>query len=337
MAGIRTLFACLLAAVAVTPPTAGAVGAVRCGAGDTIEIALMKWPMAAFLAHVHGLILERGYGCNAKMVPGKMKSLANRLAARGKPDIVPALWLDSVRGIWRQAVENGRAIETGAVLPEGVREGWYIPKYVADSYPALRSVRDLKSFRGLFKDTGEPQKGRLNSCPINWQCATINRNLLRAYGLSGIFNAYSPPSGQEMNKTIAAAFRERRPLLFYYWSPSATVGRYPMVALKMGAFNRRGHACNKIAKCRQPYPGGYPAARVVTAVSTGFINSAGATAGYLRRISLRSATVSKMLAWQDENRVGPRLTAEHFLKTEFAVWSRWLPRPIALRIRDSLK
>ncbi len=337
ISGRRWRRACLGALAAVL--LAGGIvpaGAVTCGRSDTVEIAQMKWPVAAFLAHLYALILERGYGCTVKLSEGEMKALATRLAAQGKPDILPALWTNSVGDVWRQAKANGRATEAGNVLPQGFSEGWWIPKFLADAHRDLRSVGDLKKFRELFKDPGEPGKGRLYSCPTVWLCATINRNLLRAYGLAGSFNLHPAASGRALDNAIAKASRERQPILAYHWAPAAVLGRYPMVALKMGPYNARGHRCNQNPKCRQPHPGGYPNSPVVTVAAVRFLNEAPAIARALRKIVIDRATVNRILAWQDETRAGPRLTAEHFLKTEGALWSRWVGARALRRIRASL-
>lgn len=327
------MLAAMLAAMLASRPAAAA----DCGDADAVEVAEMKWPTAALLAQVHRLILERGYGCNVRLVRGAMKGMVTRLAARGRPDIVPEVWPEQVGRVWRQALDAGRAYEAAFVIRDGVFEGWWIPKFFADEHPDLKSVRDLKRYKEAFKDPNVPQMGRLYSCPATWLCAIVNRNLLRAYGLDGAFRAHSPAAGGELAAAIAKAYVDRRPVLVYHWSPAAVLGRYPMVALKMSPFNARGHECNSRSDCTRPHPGSYPVSQVVTAVATGFAKRAPRVVPYLKRMRFDRDTLNELLAWQLANRASARLTAEHFMREYAGLWRRWLPRDVADAIEESLQ
>src|SRR5690606_23120401 len=62
-------FAANLVAATATPASAQET-ATTCGTDRTIDIAEMTWPSAAALAHIHAVILERGFGCNVEIVAG---------------------------------------------------------------------------------------------------------------------------------------------------------------------------------------------------------------------------------------------------------------------------
>ena len=47
-------------------------------------------------------------------------------------------------------------------------------------------------------------------------------------------------------------------------------------------------------------------------------------------------TVNQELAWGDDNKASPAEVAEHFLTTEPAVWTAWVPAEVAARVEASL-
>jgi len=336
-ARVRFVVAWVLCAITGTVlAPASPAHAADCGRIDVVEIAEFNWPTASLLAHLHKLILERGYGCNVKLVQSTQGPAVTRLAAQGKPDIVPEVWVRQNNRVWRQAVSNGRAFDVSTVLSEGSSEGWWIPKFVADANPKLKKVSDLAKFRHLFKDPDRPQMARLVSCPAAWECAIINRNLLRAYRLDRYFRAYEPNNGSELEAAIVRAHVSRTPVLVFHWSPAPVLGRYPMVRLAMGRFNARGHACNRRNDCKRPHAGTYPPSRVAGAVGARISRLAPETVRYVRNVSFDTATMNRLLAWQSENKASSRLTAETFLRQDFQIWSRWVPPEVARRIRESL-
>ena len=141
--------------------------------------------------------------------------------------------------------------QAGVTYAEPVLEGWFVPDYVVAAAPGAarpspRSRRSGSSSRG-----GMP-KGRFISCPSDWGCAVINRNLLRANGLDQLFDVVEPANRFELDTLIAEAVSRQEPILFYYWQPNAVLAQFAFKALDLGAYNKDNFLC--LGRAHLPEP-----------------------------------------------------------------------------------
>src|SRR6478736_9811419 len=94
--------------------------AAECG---NVTIAEMKWASAGIAANFDKFILEKGYGCSVKIVPGDTMPTFLSMDGKGEPDIASEFWINSVRTELDSAVKEGRLILAAEILSEGAVEG----------------------------------------------------------------------------------------------------------------------------------------------------------------------------------------------------------------------
>ncbi|HBT67980.1 MAG TPA: hypothetical protein DEB63_06715 [Agrobacterium sp.] len=310
--------------------------AQACEVKDPIEIANMSWPSASILASIDDKILSLGYGCKTTLVPGDTLPSATSAISKGKPQIIPELWLSNVDQVWQKGVSENKVATGGKVFGNGAVEGWWVPKYVVDAHPDLKSVSDLPKFKSLFEDMNSPGKGRLYSAPTGWATQIVTSNLYKAFGLDKDFELYDPGSAGALDASIARAYIRKQPILTYYWTPSTIMGKYQFVKLDMPAYNAEGHSCNAKADCQHPFAGDYPVANIVSGLTSELKSKAPSVADYLGKQVLDTETLNKLLAWSDEQKAEPEATAIHFLKTEKEVWSKWVSADAAAALSAKL-
>lgn len=315
---------------------AGSAAAAECGTDRTIDIAEMGWPSAAALARIHAIILEQGYGCTVELVPGDTVPTLAAMVARGEPALAPELWPNASKEAWEKGLAEGRVVNLGPAIAEGLVQGWYIPTYVAEAHPDLRSVEDLPKFRELFRDPDDPAKGRFVSCPPGWACEIMDQNFFKAYGLADSFNLFSPGSAGALDATISQAFLRQQPIVFYYWGPTAMMGRFAMTRLEMAPFDEAKFACIGDPACPNPEKTDFVVPDAVIAAASWLPGEAPAVADYLAKVSLSNAEVGRMLVWGEENKADAQAVAENFLKTEAAIWTRWVPAEVAEAVKAGL-
>jgi len=322
-----------LAAATVFAPAAMAAS---CDTDKQIDIAEMNWPSAAALAHIHAIILETGYGCDVEVVIGDTVPTSASMLSKGRPAIAPELWTGTIQEAWDKGVADGQVKVAGLAIADGAVEGWWIPGYVADANPNLVRVEDLPAHKDLFKDPDEPDQGRFFSCPPGWGCEIANAALFEAYELEESFNLFSPGSGGNLDASIIRAFEREEPIVFYYWGPTAIMGKYDMVKLEMPAYDAEVWGCNTNSNCTPKRKSSFATPPVVVATASWIEEEAPNVFAYLGNVSLGNVQVSKMLNWGAENKAGAKETAENFLKTEEAVWSTWVDEETAAKIRAAL-
>jgi glycine betaine/proline transport system substrate-binding protein len=327
----------LLSAVAIQP-AAAQDDATTCGTDRTIDIAEMTWPSAAALAHIHATILETGYGCNVEIVTGDTVPTSTSMLTRGKPAVAPELWTSAVQEQWDKGVADGKVVSLGDAISDGTVEGWFIPRYVQEANPELTSAEAVIARPDLFPDPEDSSKGRLYSCPPGWACELSTSALYEAFGMQDKnWNLFSPGSGGALDASIARAFTRHEPILFYYWGPTAVLGKFDAVQLDLGEAKPEVYACNTDPDCTEPAGvTAYPSSPAVVGAASWVKDEAPAIAEYFGKVGLTNTQISALLVYGDENNADAAATAENFLKTQEAIWTTWVPADVAEKVRASL-
>jgi glycine betaine/proline transport system substrate-binding protein len=308
-----------------------------CGTDRKIDIAEMTWPSAAALAHIHATILEKGFGCNVEIVTGDTVPTSSSMLSRGTPAIAPELWTSTVEQPWAKGVADGKVVELGDAITDGTVEGWFIPRYVVEAHPELKSVDDVVARPDLFPDPEDASKGRLYSCPPGWSCEISTAGQFEAYEMKPTWNLFSPGSGGTLDASIARAFLRKEPILFYYWGPTAILGKYDAVQLEMPPADKKIYACNTDAACTEPAgKTAYPSSPAIVGAAAWIKTDAPTIAAYFGKTGLTNQQISTLLVYGDEKQADAAATAVNFLKTEEATWTQWVTPEIADRVKASL-
>ncbi|MGI0117214.1 ABC transporter substrate-binding protein [Zooshikella sp. RANM57] len=308
--------------------------ASECEIDREIRFAGMSWLSNQVMVEIERFMLEKGYGCTTSVETGSSLPMLAAIG-RGDVDIMSEVWINSISKAWNKYVKEGQVKSLGNVYSGGV-EGWYIPRYLAKKYPELKSVSDLPKYKHLFEDREAPGKGRFYSCPIGWSCEVINQNLMKAFHLTEDFNTFSPGTAAALKAVITSHYKRRKPIVFYYWTPTALLGKFDMVKLSMPPSDTSGHICNTNPECQTPYPGSYPIAEIKSGVHTGFFDAAPKLVNFLSKVKIPTEDVSKLLAWADEEGAEAPEVAHYFLVHYESLWSQWVPNDVAKHIKAAL-
>jgi glycine betaine/proline transport system substrate-binding protein len=308
-----------------------------CGTDRTIDIAEMTWPSAAALAHIHAVILEKGYGCSVALVTGDTVPTSSSMLSRGTPAIAPELWTSTIEEPWAKGVAEGTVVRLADAITDGTVEGWFIPRYVQKAHPELTTAAAVIAHPELFPDPEDNSQGRLYSCPPGWACEKSTSALFAAFAMEDTWNLFSPGSGGALDASIARAFTREQPILFYYWGPTAILGKYDAVQLDLGPVRPDVYACNTDSACGEPAGvTAYPLSPAIVGAAAWVKTDAPVVADYFSKVGLTNAQISALLVYGDENKADAAETAANFLKTNAEVWSKWVPADVAAKVKASL-
>lgn len=317
-----------------------AIAQTHCDIKRPIVFAGFNWDSAGFHNGVARYILEHGYQCKTDEISGTTMPLFNGML-RGNIDIAMEIWTQSVDKMWGENIAKGHFAEIGTNLTDAV-QGVFVPKYLVEGKnapaPDLKRVVDLKKYASLFKDPEEPSKGRFYNCVLGWSCAEINSKKLQAYGLKDSFIDFKAGAGNAITSAVESALRRKKPVVFYYWTPSWLVGKYQeqLVMLKEPAFNQ--DIFEKMQKSKNPKQAtAYAPTILKIGIRAKFAKESPVVAEFLRHYRTNSATVSAMLSYMQENDKNAKETAVYFLKNHADMWQKWVPKDVAKRVTASLK
>lgn len=330
-------FPALAIAIAASTP-ALAQDSAQCELDRPVMFAGLSYDSAQFHTKVAQFIIEHGYGCEVDALPGSAEVLINAIG-QGKIDVIMEIWTGNPAPAWVEAEANGKAVALGTAFPTTL-EGWFVPTSIVSGpdavAPDLKAVSDLPEYKELFKDPEEPDKGRFYNCPAAWVCQNVNTKKLEAYGLDDDFTNF--PTGTEAAIVAAAesgALRNK-PVLFYYWGPTALLGRHDFTLLEEPPFDREVWDA-MLAADHPTAATAYPVSKVVIGASTAFTEAAPMLADFLTAYSNTTEATQKAQAFMADTKDNTgEQAALNFLKDNDA-WTEWVPDAVAARVKAALE
>ncbi|MGP5120200.1 glycine betaine ABC transporter substrate-binding protein [Psychrobacter alimentarius] len=299
-----------------------------------IKFGALTWESGQFISGVLKYIAEDGYDCTIEEVPGAGPALETALS-QDDIQIIGEQWVGR-SPIMEQAIEENKVAVIGDTLKGGATQGWYVPKYVLEENPGLRSYQDLPKYAELFKDPENPSKSRFMNCPSGWTCEIFNTRLLKNTGLDSTFNNAHPGTGAALDAEIASAFEQHKPLLFYYWQPTGLMAKYDFAPL---AFPAHNDACwqdllrvDGTADCVS----GFPVSPLGIAVSTPFLKSNPELAEVFKQVQFTSDELNGAILEMSENKRSGEEQALVFLRENPNVWRQWVSEEAATNLANKL-
>jgi glycine betaine/proline transport system substrate-binding protein len=300
---------------ALEPPAA------LCGV-QPLSIARMQWPSAQLLAEIHARILSKEFGCEVRIAPGDLAATASSMGATGQPAIAPEMWIARITEIWNPAIKAQKVRQAGVSYAEPTFETWFIPDYVAAAFPDLATATQLKEVAAAFSTDGK--KPRFFSCPPDWGCSIINRNMLRAQGLTGLFEVIEPANRFELDTLLAEAVGRKENFVFYYWRPNAVLSQFSFKALDLGPYDKDAFACLGRTACATPAPSAFAPDPVVIALAEWVFTDIPAIASYFQRAAMPVAEMNALLAGLNEPGNTVEGVADAFVANRESIWRPWV-------------
>lgn len=330
----------LLASTALAVALSGIAGIAAAAECGDVTISNMNWQSAEVLASIDKIVLNAGYGCNAELVVGDTVPTLTSMIEKGQPDVAPEGWVDLVPDVVQKGIADKKLVSTVEALSDGAVQGWWIPKYLADAHPDIKTIEDALKHPELFPAPEDASKGAVYNGPQGWGGTVVTGQLFKAYGGEKAgFTLVDTGSAAGLDGSIAKAYERKEGWMGYYWSPTAILGKYEMVKLEYGVpyDEAEWKRCNTVADCADPKPNEWPKDHVQTLVTTGFADRAGPAMDYFAKRSWSNETVNKLLAWMTDNQATGEEGAKHFLKNSPDVWTAWVSPEVAEKVKEAVK
>lgn len=293
-----------------------------CG-GQTITIAQMQWPSAQLLAAIHARLIKANFGCEVEIVPGDLAATASSMGVNGQPAVAPELWITRVADVWNGAMKTQEVRQAGSTYSEPNFEGWFVPDYEAAAHPDVTKVANLKTYWKDFAVAGG-KKARFISCPPDWACAVINRNLIRANGLEEVFDVVEPANRFELDTLIAEAVSRKEPILFYYWQPNAVLAQFGFKPVDLGPFNKDNFVCLGRVACAAPLPSSFSPDPVIIALAQWVYLEAPEVAAYFQKAHMPFEAMNALLQKLNEPGATVDAVADGFVADHAEIWQPWV-------------
>ncbi|SFG45477.1 ABC transporter substrate-binding protein [Neptunomonas qingdaonensis] len=304
-----------------------------------VTIADMNWSSASLIANIDRFILEKGYGCEAELVPGDTMPTGTAMIEKGEPDIAPEMWSNSMKDALDKGVAEKRLRFAGQSLSDGGEEGFWVPQYMVDKDPSLATIEGVIKSAAMFKHPEDPEKSAFYGCPAGWNCQISSGNLFTALKLKDKgFDLIDPGSGAGLSGSIAKAYARQEPWFGYYWAPTAVLGKYKMVKVDFGSGVDKEEFINCSSKedCLEPKVTMYPPSLVQTLTTESFAARSPAAYEYLSKRSFKNEKMNELLAWMEDNQADGDVAMEYYLTNNKDNWMTWVPADVAEKVQKAL-
>ncbi|ESZ02015.1 MULTISPECIES: glycine betaine ABC transporter substrate-binding protein [unclassified Mesorhizobium] len=312
-------------------------GAAHAACGD-ISLSVFNWQSAEALANVDQFILKNGYGCNATTVAGDTVPTITAMVEKGQPDISSESTPSLLGDVYTKGAAEGRIKAIGKAVSDGAVSGWYIPRYLADAHPEIKTVEDALKHPELFPAPEDPSKGGIIQGPQGWGDTVVTAQLFKALeGDKKGFVLVPSGSAAALDGAITRAYERKKGFIAAYWAPTSLLVKYPMVRLEGAHDDAEWVRCTTVQDCPDPKPNYWKPNDMVTLVSSEFMKrDVGPIVEYLSKRSWSQAEVGKVMLWMTENQANGEDGAKWFLKNLPVVWTKWVPAEVAEKIKAAL-
>jgi len=305
--------------------------------GD-ISIATMNWTSAEVLAQIDGIVLTAGFGCNVTQTRGDIAATLESLAATGKPDIIPEVWVTTAQPLMDSLENAGDIVIAGEVLEGGGQEGFWIREYIAHQHPEIQTIEQALKRPDVFVFDEDEERGALHNCAADWQCHIATTNIFDALDAAEKgFALVDAGSAAGLDASIISAHANRAGWLGYYWEPSALLGQFDMVKLEVGEHDAKHWSiCTTVPNCQFARKNDWPMHPVVSVVSDEFAAHSGPLMQYIQTRRWDAPIVNKLLAWINNNQATAEEAARHFLENHRDLWADWVTPDVRAKVDAAL-
>lgn len=291
-----------------------------------ITFADVGWDSIKINNAMAGLIAENVFGYTWQETPGSTP-ISHEALIKGEVDVHMEEWTDNIEN-YAKDLKDGKFTELGVNYDDN-HQGFYIPKYVADKYPDLKTVKDLAKHPELFPDPDDKSKGIIYGGVTGWGITEIMKKKVKAYGLDKYYNYVESGSDSVLSGAMTSAWDKKKPIVAYYWEPTWLLGKYDFVLLDDDKYNEKDF---------QNGIGAAPAVKVTKAVSNDFAKSNPDFCEFLKKYSVNTDMLNEALAHMNDTKDKEKETAKWMLtKAHPELIDKWLTEDQAKKFKDAMK
>ena len=322
--GTRRVHVALLALVIVGAGMLGISGSAladrsaKCGSLTLDENA---WAGATANVYVLKYVLEKNLGCTVNIAKLPESTPLFQAMADGKVDVVPEDWNNIDLKVNQKFVTSKTILN---LRSNGVigHIGWFIPTYLMKQHPEFKTWKGLKGKESIFKTVDSQGKGLfLGGDPTYVQ---KDQQLIKELGLDLFFLSVGSEPAQVARWT--QAYKQKKPMLFYWYTPQYLNTAYKLSEIKLPA---RGKNCvdsysPKLGSDWSIYKCAYGLTIIDKLMTSKFAKSGSPAVGVIKRWKWAASDqnyVANLIAGQH---MDPNKAAEQWVKANPAKVKVWL-------------
>lgn len=306
-------------ACALALPLAATPAALAADSSDPIIIPTHNWSSQIVMSHVVGKMFE-SMGNNVEYVSTDSQAVYEAIR-NGDVTLELEVWEGAFGVAFNEALDKGGLHDAGdhnAVT----REDWWYPAWTKESCPGLPDWEALNACAEKFATPETGNKGRFLGGPVDW----LKHDKERVEALGMDFVVVNAGSASALWAELAAAQRNKRPVVIFNWTPNFVEALYPGEFVEFPTYFEgckddasKGPNPNATYDCGNP-PNGY----LKKAAWDGMQDKWPAAYNTLTKISFTNLQIAEMAKLVDIDEMEPEDAAQAWLDANKSVWQPWV-------------
>ncbi|MFZ9291967.1 MAG: glycine betaine ABC transporter substrate-binding protein [Ilumatobacteraceae bacterium] len=304
---------------------ASALFAAACGGGDeggdasgggteTIKIVRNNWTASLIEAEILKQLIEQNLGNPVEVLDIDENAMFAGMSS-GEVDVNLEVWPSGVTPDEQAFIDDGSVSNMGELGAIG-KIGWFMPQYVVDKYPELATWEGLKdpAIAKAFATAATGDNGRFLGMDPSF--SQYDEAIIKNLALP--FQVQFSGSEAATMAEIEARSANQEPLIMYYWTPTAAVGKYNLVNVSLPAPSvdcaAEGDKCD----------GDYPEDVLFKIASTKLKDKDGKVWTLVQNFKLTTQDQLGLLPKLELDKRDPVEVAAEWIKDNESVWKAWL-------------
>ena len=219
-------------------------------------------------------------------------------------------------------VTSKKSVSDGGLLGPDGHIGWYIPKYVADAHPEFKTWEGLKTPEAakFFKTAETGDKGQFLLGDPSY--VSYDKDIIKNLNLP--FKVVTGGGEAALITAIGNAFKDKSPLLFYFYVPQWANNKYELVSVKLPDVT---DACTTSAADTGKdgkYNCDYPTDHLMKVISAKFEATNPGVANFLKKMNWTSTDQNAVTTYKNKDGMTMAAAAGKWVADNQAKWSAWL-------------
>lgn len=314
-------FMVLVLAACGRPAAPAAEAPAQSGPKPVLKLAENPWTGSAVNVYVAKEILETQLGYKVEIVTIDEK---NQWPALASGDLSASLeiWPSGHGDAIKQYITDMKVVDELGPLGVVGKIGWFMPKYVVDEHPDLATIDGFKQPENaaLFKTAETGDAGQFLTGDPSW--VQFDEAIIANNGLN--FKVVKGGSEQAVLSALDTAYSQKKPILFYLWTPHSAFDKYELVNVGLPKPDAacEGNRTSAPEKVSCDY-----AEDVLLKIANEKMKTDAPDAyAMLKKMSLTNKDQISMIAAVEVGKKTPAEAAKAWVAANESVWKAWLAK-----------
>ena len=285
----------------------------------TIKLGENPWTTAALNTAVAKVILEDEMGYPVEVVAIDENA---QWAALANGDLHASLevWPSGHADNFALYIEEQASVEIGGLLGPVGAIGWFMPRYMLEEHPELATWEGFQDPKvaALFSTSATGAKGQLLLGDPSW--VYVGPEFIESQKLP--LQPVYAGSEDAILLALDKAYSEKKPILFYLWTPHTAFAKYQLVEVKLPEYTQQ---CEDKATAGNGRDCGYPPDVLLKVLSASLSDYAPEAYRFLKNFKYTSEDQIMMLGLVDIQGKTIEEAAHIWVDQNENIWRAWIP------------